>query len=140
MIKGPFEFDAPTLVSALRIATANDYPELRKFSIERLEKWSLLAIQRIELARDFDLTAWKDSAYKGLWTREEVIKNEEARVLGTDMMEEVAKAQEEENHKRKKEIGAQDKRLDGRQRRRQGEKLWNRRSARMKRGQGGEHQ
>ncbi|KDN49513.1 hypothetical protein RSAG8_02215, partial [Rhizoctonia solani AG-8 WAC10335] len=107
LVKGPFEFDAPILISSLRIATAYEYPELRKFSIDRLYASSLSAIQRIQLAREFDLTAWDESAFRELATREEPITQEEARELGVEKLEEIAKAREDE--KRKK--GAEDERV-----------------------------
>jgi dTMP kinase len=100
LIKGPFEFDAAVLISALRIATAYDYPELRTFSIGRLQKLCLAAIQRIQLAREFNLAGWEEAAINELVTREEAITKEEAQVLGTDKMEEVAKAREEEKKKK----------------------------------------
>ncbi|CAE6395949.1 unnamed protein product [Rhizoctonia solani] len=107
LVKGPFEFDAPILISSLRIATAYEYPELRKFSVDRLGAASLSAIQRIQLAREFDLTAWDESAFQELATREEPITKDEARELGFERFEELAKAREDE--KRKK--GAEDERL-----------------------------
>ncbi|KAH7344490.1 hypothetical protein B0J17DRAFT_3657 [Rhizoctonia solani] len=107
LVKGPFEFDGPTLISSLRIATAYEYPELRKFSIDRLGSSTLSAIQRIQLAREFDLTAWDESAFLELVTREESITKEEARELGVEKFEELAKAREDE--KRKK--GAEEERL-----------------------------
>ncbi|CAE6469556.1 unnamed protein product [Rhizoctonia solani] len=107
LVKGPFEFDAPILISSLRIATAYEFPELRKFSIDRLESASLCALQRIQLAREFDLTAWDESAFLELATREEPITKEEARELGFEKFEELAKAREDE--KRKK--GAEDERI-----------------------------
>ncbi|EUC65451.1 hypothetical protein RSOL_446170, partial [Rhizoctonia solani AG-3 Rhs1AP] len=107
LVKGPFEFDAPILISSLRIATAYEFPELRKFSIDRLESASLCALQRIQLAREFDLTAWDEAAFLELATREEPITKEEARELGFEKFEELAKAREDE--KRKK--GAEDERI-----------------------------
>ncbi|CAE7192790.1 unnamed protein product [Rhizoctonia solani] len=107
LVKGPFEFDTPILISSLRIATAYEYPELRKFSIDRLATASLSAIERIQLAREFDLTAWDESAFQELATREDPITKEEARELGFERFEELAKAREEE--KRKK--GAEDERV-----------------------------
>ncbi|KAG8682725.1 hypothetical protein FRC11_014490 [Ceratobasidium sp. 423] len=100
LVKGPFEFDGPTLVSALRIATAYEYPELRKFSIDKLGASSLTPLQRIQLAREFDLTAWDESAFHELATRDEPITKEEAKGLGFEKFEELAKAREEEKRKK----------------------------------------
>ncbi|KAJ1310938.1 hypothetical protein OPQ81_009450 [Rhizoctonia solani] len=100
LIKGPFEFDATTLISSLRIATAYEYPELRKFSIDKLGASSLTPIQRIQLAREFDLTAWDESAFQELATREEPITKEEAKALGFEKFEELAKAREDEKRKK----------------------------------------
>ncbi|CAE6463436.1 unnamed protein product [Rhizoctonia solani] len=100
LIKGPFEFDGPTLISALRIATAYEYPELRKFSIDKLGASCLTPIQRIQLAREFNLTAWDESAFHELATRDEPITKEEAKELGFERFEELAKAREEEKRKK----------------------------------------
>ncbi|CAE6403723.1 unnamed protein product [Rhizoctonia solani] len=100
LIKGPFEFDAPTLVSSLRIATAYNYPQLREFSIEKLGCSNLPAVQRIKLAREFELSSWGESAFQELVAREEPITKEEAREIGVDLFEEVARAREEMNRKK----------------------------------------
>jgi hypothetical protein len=50
-------------VSALRIATAYDYPVLRAYAIEHLEKAELSAIERIKIAREFKLASWEEPAY-----------------------------------------------------------------------------
>ncbi|CEL58200.1 hypothetical protein RSOLAG1IB_02945 [Rhizoctonia solani AG-1 IB] len=109
LIKGPFEFDAPTLVSSLRLATSYEYPELRKFSIDRLEILSahLSAIQRIELAREFDLSGWYESAFQELVERSEPITKEEAKVIGFEGFEELARARENEKIKK----GMEDERV-----------------------------
>ncbi|QRW19547.1 hypothetical protein RhiXN_00953 [Rhizoctonia solani] len=110
LIKGPFEFDAPTLVSCLRLATAYEYPELRKFSVDRLEGAALSPIERIELAREFDLSAWDEGAFQELVGRDEPITRDEAKALGgieeekaRREAEEKKKAEEEEQRKREEE-------------------------------------
>lgn len=105
VIEGPFEFDAPVLISALRISSTYDYPDLRAFSINRLENISLSAIQRIELAREFQLASWEGPAYDELYVREEPISKEEARVLGIDAFAEVVKQREEGNLKKRRDNG-----------------------------------
>ncbi|KAF8605207.1 hypothetical protein BDV93DRAFT_507271 [Ceratobasidium sp. AG-I] len=102
VIEGPFEFDAPVLISALRISSVYDYPALRAFSITHLEGLPLSAIQRIELAREFQLTSWEGPAYDELYEREEAITVEEARVLGIDSFAEVVKKREEAKAKRER--------------------------------------
>ncbi|KAF8605210.1 hypothetical protein BDV93DRAFT_522073 [Ceratobasidium sp. AG-I] len=94
-VKGPFTFDAPVLISALRISSAYEYPALRAFSIAHLEGLPLSAIQRIELAREFQLTSWEGPAYDELYKREQAITPEEARVLGSDAFAMVAGVREE---------------------------------------------
>ncbi|CAE6456682.1 unnamed protein product [Rhizoctonia solani] len=106
LIKGPFEFEAPVLISSLRIATAYEYPELRKFSIDRLESASLSAIQRIELAREFDLTAWDERAFQELVGRDEPITKDEAKMIGFERFEELARARENEKLKKGMEEGS----------------------------------
>ncbi|KAF8605211.1 hypothetical protein BDV93DRAFT_605682 [Ceratobasidium sp. AG-I] len=101
VVKGPLTFDAPVLISALRISSTYGYPALRAFSIARLEDGSLSAIQRIELAREFQLASWEGPAYNELYTRGEAITREEARVLGSDALSIVAMVREE-NLKREK--------------------------------------
>ncbi|KAH7344489.1 hypothetical protein B0J17DRAFT_635617 [Rhizoctonia solani] len=100
LIKGPFEFDAPTLVSSLRIATAYEYPQLREFSIDKLGSSNLSAVQRIKLAREFELSSWDESAFQELVAREEPITKEEAREIGVNRFEEIARAREEMKRKK----------------------------------------
>ncbi|CCO27235.1 hypothetical protein BN14_01271 [Rhizoctonia solani AG-1 IB] len=107
LIKGPFEFDAPTLVSSLRLATSYEYPELRKFSVDRLESANLSAIQRIELAREFDLSGWDERAFQELVERSEPITKDEAKVIGFERFEELARARENEKIKK----GMEDERV-----------------------------
>ncbi|CAE6479370.1 unnamed protein product [Rhizoctonia solani] len=119
LIKGPFEFDVPTLVSSLRIATAYDYPELCEFSIDRLESLNLPAVQRIKLACEFKLSDWDSSAFQELVNREEPLTKEEAREVGVDRFEEVARAREE--MKRKKGVVEEKVRRDEEERKRREE-------------------
>ncbi|CAE6463428.1 unnamed protein product [Rhizoctonia solani] len=110
LIKGPFEFDGPTLVSSLRLATAYEYPELRNFSVNNIDRLGASAfspIQRIQLAREFDLTTWDESAFQELATRDEPITKEEARELGFEKFQELAQAREEVKWKR----GAEEEKL-----------------------------
>lgn len=100
MVDGPFDFDPPTLISALRIATAYDHPNLRSFTIKHLESVSLSAIERICLAREFALTSWEGPAYIELCERDEAISKDEANILGIDAFVHVAKIREVEQRRR----------------------------------------
>ncbi|KAG9099483.1 hypothetical protein FS749_001164 [Ceratobasidium sp. UAMH 11750] len=106
-IEGPLEFDTVTLVSALRIATAYDYPALQKFAVNNLEKAHLSAIDRIRIAREFGLTSWETPAYVELCEREESITEEEANVLGISAFVRVARIREKEQRKKGEKSGAQ---------------------------------
>ncbi|KAF8605205.1 hypothetical protein BDV93DRAFT_543740 [Ceratobasidium sp. AG-I] len=105
VVDGPFKFDAPVLISALRVSSVYDYPALRTFCIKQLEGVSLSAIKRIQLAREFQLTAWEGPAYDELYHREQAITKEEAQILGVAAFVEVARVREEEKLKKGKEIG-----------------------------------
>lgn len=98
VIDKPPTFDTPVLISALRISSTYDYPDLRAFSLSSLEDASLSAIARIQLAREFNLSPWEDLAYEELCNREEAITREEARVLGTDMVSDIARAREKKRN------------------------------------------
>jgi hypothetical protein len=102
VVDGPFEFSPQVLTSALRIATAYDYPTLRAFTVKNLEKVSLSAVERIRLAREFGLTSWEGPAYAELHERDDAITIEEAAVLGLDAFVRVAKAREQELRRRGK--------------------------------------
>ncbi|KAG8693694.1 hypothetical protein FRC08_008965, partial [Ceratobasidium sp. 394] len=95
-IEGPFEFDTETLISALRIATAFEYPALRTFAITGLQRTPLGAAERVHLAREFDLASWEGPAYEELCTRHEPITLEEADTLGLGIFVDLAKARENE--------------------------------------------
>ncbi|KAG8748456.1 hypothetical protein FRC10_003589 [Ceratobasidium sp. 414] len=105
-IEGPLEFDTGTLISALRIATAYDYPALQTFAINNLEKAHLSAIDRIRIAREFGFASWEAPAYVELCEREEPITEQEANVLGMNAFVQVARIREKEQ-RRKGEKGAQ---------------------------------
>lgn len=106
MVDGPFEFDPPTLVSALRIATVYDHPNLRSFAIKHLENASLGAVERIHIAREFGLASWEGPAYIELCERDEAITKEEASVLGIDAFVHVAKIREVEQRRRGRFVDA----------------------------------
>ncbi|CAE6463408.1 unnamed protein product [Rhizoctonia solani] len=107
-VEGPFNFDTPVLISALRIATAYGFDSMRTFTIQHLEKVSLGAIQRIQLAREFGLPSWEGPAYKELTERENPITEEEAQVLGFAAFSKVARTREEVILKKGKLLGEQE--------------------------------
>jgi hypothetical protein len=100
IIEGSLEFDPPTLTSALRIATAYDYPALRAFAINKLEGAPLSAIERIRIAREFNFTSWEAPAYVELCERDEAISEDEANVLGMSAFVQVAKIREKEQRRK----------------------------------------
>jgi hypothetical protein len=104
ILEGPFTFDSQTLVSALRIATAYDYPTLRAYAIEHLEKAELSAIERIKIVREFKLASWEEPAYLELCERDEAITMDEASVLGLEAFVHVAGIREREQRRRGKEV------------------------------------
>ncbi|KAF8599383.1 hypothetical protein BDV93DRAFT_401316, partial [Ceratobasidium sp. AG-I] len=81
-------------VSALLLATRYDYPALRTFAINKLEKAKLSAVERIRLAREFDVPSWEEPAYLELCERDEAITMSEAEVLGLKTVVHVAKIRE----------------------------------------------
>ncbi|KAF8596251.1 hypothetical protein BDV93DRAFT_514308 [Ceratobasidium sp. AG-I] len=100
------EFDTITLTSALCLATTYDYPALRVFSIKHLENASLSAVERIRLAREFDLPSWEEPAYVELCERDEAVTVSEAAVLGLDASVHVASIREREQRRRGREVDA----------------------------------
>ncbi|KAJ1310939.1 hypothetical protein OPQ81_009451 [Rhizoctonia solani] len=100
VIEGPFDFDTPTLVSALRVATVYRYDGLRQFSISKLEKAKLSAIQRIKIAQELDVTHWTQPAFEELANRTEAIQPDEARILGIDALLLVSNMREERRARR----------------------------------------
>jgi hypothetical protein len=81
---------------------------LRAFSIQHLENAALNAIHRIQLAREFNLTAWEGLAYDELSKRDSALTDEEAQVLGVAALAKLARAREEEMLKKGKELGEQE--------------------------------
>ncbi|KAF8604152.1 hypothetical protein BDV93DRAFT_606182 [Ceratobasidium sp. AG-I] len=113
VVDGPFEFDTPTLISALRIATAYDHPSLRAFATKHLESVSLTAIERIGLSREFGFSSWEGPAYVELCERDEAITKEEAGIMGIDAFVRVAKIREEEQRRRGRVVDAVEPSQDG---------------------------
>ncbi|CAE6500703.1 unnamed protein product [Rhizoctonia solani] len=107
-VEGPFSFETPILISALRIATAYGYDGMRAFAIQHLEKVSLDAIQRIQLAREFGLSSWEDPAFKELSERESAITEGEAQVLGFATFAKLAQAREDVMLKKGKQLGEEE--------------------------------
>ncbi|KAL5631374.1 hypothetical protein ACGC1H_007030 [Rhizoctonia solani] len=95
-IDGIPDFDSSIMTSTLRIASAFDYPALRKFAISKLEGMKLPAIQRIELSDEFSLPAWETPAFTELCSRKEPISQAEAEVLGMMRFVEIARIRETE--------------------------------------------
>jgi hypothetical protein len=110
VVDGPFEFSPQILTSALRIATAYDYPALRAFTITNLERISLCAVERIRLAREFGLASWEGPAYAELHERDDAITIEEATILGLDAFVRVAKAREQELRHKDRDVEFVEKR------------------------------
>ncbi|KAF8596260.1 hypothetical protein BDV93DRAFT_563547 [Ceratobasidium sp. AG-I] len=106
VVEGPFEFDHATLTSALLLATKYHYPALRTFAITKLENAALSAVERIRLAREFDIPLWEEPAYLELCERDEAITMSEAGILGLEAVVHVAKIREKEQRKRGKEVDA----------------------------------
>lgn len=95
VIEGPFEFDPSTLISALRIATIYDYPALRTFGIQGLERAGLSPVQRIRISQELDVPDWMEPACEELCNRQEPITQEEARIMGIDTLLRVSNMREQ---------------------------------------------
>ncbi|CAE6456696.1 unnamed protein product [Rhizoctonia solani] len=108
VIDGPVHFEPAVHISALRISTAYEFPKLRSYAMQELEKASLSAIQRIQIAREFGLTSWEIPAYNELSKRETALTEEEAQILGFSAFAIIARAREEESLKRGKALGKQE--------------------------------
>ncbi|KAF8596255.1 hypothetical protein BDV93DRAFT_611007 [Ceratobasidium sp. AG-I] len=106
VIEGPFDFDHTTLISALLLATRYDYPALRTFAINKLENAKLSAVERIRLAREFDIPSWEEPAYLELCEREEPLTMPEAEVLGLKAVLYVGIIREKEERKKREEAEA----------------------------------
>ncbi|CAE6395936.1 unnamed protein product [Rhizoctonia solani] len=100
VIDGPFEFDTATLTSALRVATVYDYDSLRQFSISKLERANLSAIQRIKIAQELDVEHWIEPAFEELANRIQPIQPDEARILGIDSLLRVSNMREQRRARR----------------------------------------
>lgn len=95
VIEGPFEFDAKTIISGLRIASAYDYPSLRTFCLRKLlDNGTLTPIQQLQVSREFGLEAWEKSAFRELCERKDPITQQEAKIMGIDTFVQVASARE----------------------------------------------
>ncbi|CAE7136566.1 unnamed protein product [Rhizoctonia solani] len=108
VIDGPFHFEPAILISALRISTAYNFPGLRDYTVRELEKASLGPIQRIQIAREFDLKSWEVPAYSELSKREAALTQEEAQILGVSAFTMIAQAREKEILKRGMVLGKQE--------------------------------
>ncbi|KAF8594460.1 hypothetical protein BDV93DRAFT_611864 [Ceratobasidium sp. AG-I] len=104
VIEEGVKFDPQTLTSALRLATTYEYPALRSFAIKGLQDASLGAIDRIQLAREFGLSSWKEPAYIELCERDEPITTLEASVLGLNVFVQLARIREKEQRRRGRDI------------------------------------
>ncbi|CAE6403347.1 unnamed protein product [Rhizoctonia solani] len=80
-------FDCVAFISALRIATLYDYPDLREFAIRELDDEFLLpAIRRFELANELSLFDWESAILNEFCNRSEPISEDEAISLGETRM------------------------------------------------------
>lgn len=104
IIEGPFEFDPPVLISALRLATTYDYPALRTFAINKLDNVPLSTVERIRLAREFDLPSWQEAAYVELCERDDPITISEAISIGMEAFVQVASIREKEQRRKAEEL------------------------------------
>ncbi|KDN49516.1 hypothetical protein RSAG8_02218, partial [Rhizoctonia solani AG-8 WAC10335] len=103
-----FHFEPTILVSALRISTTYDFSNPRDYAIRELERASLSAIQRIQIAREFDLASWEAPAYSELAKREAALTQEEAQILGFSAFAVIVQEREEEILKRGWILGKQE--------------------------------
>jgi hypothetical protein len=94
-VQGPFEFETPTFVSALRLGTLYEHPALRTYAIKHLERAALSPIERIRIARECNLQEWEEPAYAELSEREEMISPDEAGVLGLETYINISRRREE---------------------------------------------
>ncbi|CAE6521327.1 unnamed protein product [Rhizoctonia solani] len=79
---GPDDHSDSVLKSTLRLATKFQHPVLRSYAIRCLEKRKLTPIERIELARDSDISSWFEEGLNELCTRKQAITLGEAEILG----------------------------------------------------------
>lgn len=95
------------------MATRYDYPALRTFAIDKLEKASLSAVERIRLAREFDIPSWEEPAYVELCERDEHLTMAEAEVLGLEAVLNVGIVRERELRRRWREAEAVNEAIKG---------------------------
>ncbi|KAF8602058.1 hypothetical protein BDV93DRAFT_557825 [Ceratobasidium sp. AG-I] len=79
------KFDVDVLISALRIATAYDYPKLRQFAIKKLEEEGLPCFEHLSLAREYGIPGWENVIMDQLVAKADPITLAEAQVLGLDL-------------------------------------------------------
>ncbi|GAB1525544.1 hypothetical protein RhiTH_008707 [Rhizoctonia solani] len=82
------------MISALRIASIFDYPNLRKFALSRLEGMNLSALHRVQLSDELLIPSWEIPAFAELCNRTEPITLAEADVLGMSRFVEIARIRE----------------------------------------------
>ncbi|KAF8602054.1 hypothetical protein BDV93DRAFT_607705 [Ceratobasidium sp. AG-I] len=78
----PPTFDISVLVSTLRIATKYQNNALRNFAIHQLDLKDLSIIERIPIAREFNIEEWEAQTIQNLILRPAPVTFEEAEVLG----------------------------------------------------------
>ncbi|CAE6508567.1 unnamed protein product [Rhizoctonia solani] len=93
-IFGVPEFQVDILISTLRIASAYDYAELKRFATDELEKCSLSSIDQIKLSDECFLPHWEKPAFVDLCYRTEPITRSEAEILGLERFVELARVRE----------------------------------------------
>lgn len=74
--------------------------------MDNLEKTFLSAVERIRLAREFDIPSWEEAGYVELCEREEAINPYEASALGMDAFVQVARIREKEQRRKGEEVNA----------------------------------
>ncbi|CAE6428228.1 unnamed protein product [Rhizoctonia solani] len=94
------QFDSKTFISALRIATYHDYPDLREFAISKLRGFTLPTMERLQLADELTIPEWESMALSELCYRTEPISQDEAKILGVDRVLEISHRREKEHHRR----------------------------------------
>ncbi|KAG9079568.1 hypothetical protein FS749_008413 [Ceratobasidium sp. UAMH 11750] len=93
--KSPSDFDTQVLISALRIATKFNHPQLRAFCIRNLELRKLPEMDYLPLARELGIPDWEKKAIDYLSARRESITVKEAQLLGTELFVSTAARREE---------------------------------------------
>ncbi|KAG8963255.1 hypothetical protein FRC03_003201 [Tulasnella sp. 419] len=80
--------------AALRVATEWDNPELRRVSINMIERIGPKPLNSILLAREYNVPQWLPDAYAKLCMREEPLSGEEGALLGIDTFAKLARIRE----------------------------------------------